>query len=110
LAQLGEHVLEGLALTVCPDCGSTSATSSEAAANRKIVQLGEQNRALKASLLAVTQSIENLWLYPSENFPTGDPAADITLFAEHMQAFTQQVQAKMASLAQSMEKLKPVEA
>lgn len=108
LALQVEQVSEGLALTVCPDCGSTSATTSEAAANRKLVQLEEQNTALKARLLRVTQAIENLWLYPSDNFPTEDPAADIRLFAHHMEAFTQQVQAKMASLSQSMEKLKPV--
>ena len=104
---LEAELSDGLALTTCPDCGSHSATSTEARANRRIAHLEAQAEALKSNLLAVHQAIEGLWLYPTENFPSGDAAADITLFASHLQLFTQQVQARMAALAQSLAKVGP---
>lgn len=99
------ELAEGTALTTCPDCGSHSASSTEARANKRILELERQNKSLELKLLAVDEVLEGLWLYPVENFPSGDAAVDMKLFADHMQAFTAQVQQKMATLAASLEKL-----
>lgn len=105
LSQLQAELDEGTALTTCPDCGSASATSTQALSNRRLGELERQNRSLQGKLLEVEGAIEALWLYPVEEFPSGNAAADITLFATHMKLFTDQVQAKMASLAASLARL-----
>jgi hypothetical protein len=107
LSQVQSELSADMALTTCPDCGSQSATSNQALANRRIGELERQNKSLEIKLLAVDKAIEELWLYPVDNFPTGDAAADITVFAAHTQAFAQQVEGKMASLATALARLAP---